>query len=84
MKKLSLKDADDLALSFRTEYGIGNTQPFHAKTILRKLNILTVYRPLSENLHGLSLKSKDLELEKWLLIIDQGLPVIPNTIGREP
>lgn len=59
MKKLSLKEADDLALSFRTEYGIGNSQPFHAKTILRKLNILTVYRPLSENLHGLSLKSRD-------------------------
>ena len=59
MKKISLKEADDLALRFRTEYCIGNDQPFHAKTILRKLNILTVYRPLSENLHGLCLKSKD-------------------------
>lgn len=59
MKKISFKEADDLALNFRTEYGIGNSQPIHTKTILRKLNILTVYRPLSENLHGLSLKSKE-------------------------
>ena len=54
-----LEAAENLAIKFRSGNGISLTEPINMKTILRKNNILTIYRPLSENYYGLSLKSKD-------------------------
>ena len=59
MKKMLLEAAENLAIKFRSGNGISLTEPINMKTILRKNNILTIYRPLSENYYGLSLKSKD-------------------------
>ncbi|MFA6677402.1 MAG: ImmA/IrrE family metallo-endopeptidase [Bacteroidales bacterium] len=59
MKKMLLEAAENLAIKFRSENGISLTEPINMKTILRKNNILTIYRPLSVNYSGLSLKSKD-------------------------
>lgn len=59
MDKLSLSSAENLAAKFRAEkieFSLG--EPINAKNILRKLNILTIYRPLSETFYGLSLKYK--------------------------
>ena len=39
------------------ENGLSQSEAVNVKSLLRKLNILTVYLPLSENAHGLSLKS---------------------------
>lgn len=59
MRTLPLESLEDLAEKFRATYGLGGAEPFNAKTILRRLNVLTMYRPLSENLWGLSLKTPD-------------------------
>lgn len=59
MRSLPFEIIEDLAEKFRASYGLGSAEPINAKTILRRLNVLTMYRPLSENLWGLSLKTPD-------------------------
>lgn len=59
MKKLNIDTAELLAQQMRNKLGIGMNEPVNMKTVLRQLNIMTVYRPLSEKLFGLSLKSGD-------------------------
>jgi len=59
MRKMSFESVENLAIKFRSENRISLTEPINMKTILRKNNIFTRYRPLSENYYGLSLKSKD-------------------------
>ena len=59
MKKLSLESAEILASKFRIKIGVSSTEPINVKSVLRKTNILTIYRPLSTKSYGLSLKSKN-------------------------
>ena len=56
MKKIDFETAENLAAKMRGEYlRISSSEPVNMKTALRQLNIMTVYRPLSDNLFGLSL-----------------------------
>lgn len=57
MKKISIDIAEDIALQMRTRLRIGGSEPINMKTALRLLNIMTIYRPLSDDIWGLSLKS---------------------------
>jgi len=57
MKRLSIEAAENLAAKFRVEMGFSLVEPVSVKTVLRKKNILTLFRPLSERSYGLSLKS---------------------------
>ncbi|MCD8309777.1 MAG: ImmA/IrrE family metallo-endopeptidase [Prevotellaceae bacterium] len=57
MKKLTSDSAEFLALQMRNRLGIGANEPVNLKTVIRQLNIMAVYRPLSERFFGLSLKS---------------------------
>lgn len=57
MKRLTIKEAELMAQMFRTNAGMSMTEPVNVKTILRKLRILTMYRPLSENSFGISIKT---------------------------
>jgi len=57
MKKLTVMEAESLASKFRTDNGLTPSGPINAKTLLRKLNITTMYRPLSENSYGISCRS---------------------------
>ncbi|MGL4412432.1 MAG: ImmA/IrrE family metallo-endopeptidase [Tannerellaceae bacterium] len=57
MKRLTSSIADGLAKKFRVENGISLTEAINLKSLLRKLNILTIFRPLSDNFHGMSLRS---------------------------
>lgn len=57
MKSLTSIEADVLAAKFRTENGMTLNEPVHIKTVLRRLNILTLYRPLDDNSCGISLRS---------------------------
>lgn len=50
---------ENLAVKFRIMAGLGENEPVHIKTILIKLDIITKYRPLSDNTFGLSLKTFD-------------------------
>lgn len=67
MKSITIETAETLALRFRNSIGLNATEPISVKTIIRKLNIQTVYRPLSKNLYGLSLKTYDGE-DSFMLI----------------
>lgn len=58
MKKLPLDAIEKLAEKFRADNDYSQTEPIHTKTILRQLGILAVYRPLSKEAHGMSLKAK--------------------------
>lgn len=59
MNRLTLETAEALSSKFRFELRVANGEPLNLKTVLRQLNIMTVYRPLSDMLWGLSLKSPD-------------------------
>lgn len=43
MKKLTILEAESLAGKFRSEIGLSQYEPVNAKTLLRKLNITTMY-----------------------------------------
>ncbi|NLZ51360.1 MAG: ImmA/IrrE family metallo-endopeptidase [Rikenellaceae bacterium] len=58
MKKLTLSEAEVLASKFRSENGLSPAAPISTKTLLRKLNITAMYRPLSDNSFGISCRSK--------------------------
>lgn len=57
MKTLTITEADSLAAKFRSDLGLGLVEPINAKTLIRKLGITLVYRPLSENSFGISCMS---------------------------
>ena len=65
MSRLNIQQAERLAQKLRADLGLNDSEPIHTKTILRKENIVTMYLPLSENVHGLSLKH---EGHKFMLI----------------
>lgn len=47
------------AALFRDKSGLSATEPIQFKSLLLKLNVLTFFRPLSENLSGMALKVDD-------------------------
>lgn len=59
MKRLTPETAEMLAMKMRATLRVGNYEPLNMKTTLRQLRVMTVYRPLSEELWGLSLKTSD-------------------------
>lgn len=60
MKKLNLETAEMLAAKMRGELlRVSDSEPMNIKTVLRQLNVMTLFRPLSDSLFGLSLLSHD-------------------------
>ena len=59
MKKLSKEAIEQLALKMRLQAGLNPSEPIHTKTLLRKLGVMVIYRPLSEKAFGLSMRSSD-------------------------
>lgn len=57
MKNLSIPEAELLAGQFRSKTGLSLTEPINVKTLIRKLGITAVYRPLSESSYGIGCKS---------------------------
>ena len=58
MKQLALETIESFAKQFRLENGISENEPINLKSLLRKLKILTIFRPLSDSFYGMSLQSK--------------------------
>lgn len=58
MKRLNSGIASALARKFRIENGMSLTEAINLKSLLLKLNILTIFRPLSDRFYGMSLQSK--------------------------
>lgn len=67
MKKLTKEAIEQLALKTRADAGVNPTEPIHTKTLLRKLGVMVMYRPLSERACGLSMRSADGNM-KFMLI----------------
>ena len=59
MSKITLDIAENFALKMRSTLQLSLTEPINVKTVLRLLGVITLYRPLSDTLYGLSLKSAD-------------------------
>jgi Zn-dependent peptidase ImmA (M78 family) len=47
------------AVTFRSENGLNNADPIRLKSLLQKLNVITVFAPLSENFSGMALKANN-------------------------
>ena len=54
---MTILESEVLAQKFRSKLGLSMTEPVSVKTVLRKLGVLTMYRPLSDNSFGISAKS---------------------------
>ncbi len=67
MNKLTIDTAEILALQLRSKLGLSANEPINTKTLIRQLDYMLYYRPLSESLLGMSLKSPD-SLYKFILI----------------
>ena len=67
MKKLPVEVINQLAMKMRMEAGLNQTEPIHTKTLLRKLGVMVMYRPLSDCACGLSMRSADGQM-KFMLI----------------
>ena len=59
MSKITLDIAENYAMKLRSTLQLSLTEPINVKTVLRLLDVITAYRPLSDTLYGLSLKSAD-------------------------
>jgi Zn-dependent peptidase ImmA (M78 family) len=75
MKRLNQETIVNIARKFRVENGLSLSEPIHIKSLLRKLNILTMFKPLSEDFFGISLKSPS---GSFFLLINSN-----NTKGRQ-
>lgn len=62
------------ASEFRNQLGIGNTDSIHLKSLLLKLNIIAVFKDLSEGFSGMSVKAGD---KMFMLINSQ------HSLGRQ-
>ena len=57
--KAASRQAEHLALKFRMDVGLSSREPVGVKTLIRKLGILIMYRPLSPTFWGLSTGTAD-------------------------
>ena len=57
MKSLTVIEAELLAGKFRSQVGMSLTEPINIKTLIRKLGVTVIYRPLSDKSFGISCKS---------------------------
>lgn len=57
MKATLLNIVENQASLFRQRIGLSDTEAVNLKSLLRKMKVLTVYRPLSASFSGMSLKS---------------------------
>lgn len=67
-----------LANDFRQQNGLNPTEAIRIKSLLQKLNILTVYLPLSNDFSGMAVKLVSSESTKRFLLINCN-----HTIGRQ-
>lgn len=59
MKASLLNLVESQASKFRQMTGLSDSEAVNLKSLLLKLNVLTIYRPLSDNFSGMGLKSGD-------------------------
>ena len=65
MKSKAFESAKKQAADFRYKYGLASDEPVMLHSLLIKLGIVTLFRPLSDDFSGMAIKSGD---NKYLLI----------------
>lgn len=65
MRSSLLRYVESQVSQFRQFVGLSNAEAVNLKSLLLKLNVLTVYRPLSKSFSGMSLKGGD---KKFMLV----------------
>lgn len=58
MNRLKQEQVDATASKFRSVNGLSESQPIDFRTLLLKLNVLTLFRTLSDNFSGMCLKDR--------------------------
>lgn len=66
------------ASRFRTINGIGSDDPIKFKSLLKKLNVLTVYRPLGSNFSGMAIKLQEGEFINRLILVNNN-----HSLGKQ-
>ena len=83
MKTQMMAEASALARQFRAQMGLNDSEPIDVTKILTKENILTLFRPLSDTMYGLSLRSID-KAQKFILVNSESTMARQNfTIAHE-
>lgn len=60
---------EKMASSFRSEQGINNNDPIRLKSLLQKINVITVFVPLAENFSGMALKvNEEKAVHRFMLV----------------
>lgn len=55
--------------TFRIEHGLNNCDPIRLKSLLQKLNVITVFAPLNDNFSGMALKAEPIkDPERFMLV----------------
>ena len=67
MKNNQIKVIEQQVLRFRQDVGLGNTDAINLRSLLLKLNILTLFRPLSDDFSGMCLKDSVARTVRCLL-----------------
>ncbi len=58
------------AQEFRNRNGLGATEPIRLKSVLQKLNVLVLYRPLSTDCSGMSIKIETKDMAKRYMLVN--------------
>jgi Zn-dependent peptidase ImmA (M78 family) len=57
------------ANEFRSQCGLGSNDPIRVRSLLTKLNVITVFKPLGANFGGMSIKvNKDPDIKRFILV----------------
>ena len=68
MSNIIRQNIESKAREFRKRNGLGDTIPIELKSLLLNLNILTIFRPLSDDFSGMCLKDTSFSGNKYMLI----------------
>lgn len=81
MKTVLLNLIESQVSKFRQIVGLSDAEAINLKSLLLKLNVLTIYRPLSEGFSGMSLKSG----ESRFMLVNSNQPICRQhfTIAHE-
>ena len=71
MKTAIFKLVERQAAGFRQQVGLSDSEALNLKSLLLKLNVLAVYRPMSDRFSGMSVKSPD---GKRFMLINSNQP----------
>jgi len=55
-EKICAKNFELLAQEFRQKNGLNSTEALNVQGLLKKTNVLTIYKPLSNGFSGMSIK----------------------------